>query len=140
MKHITAIGFDLFNTLITMEPPALDEGMGRLISSLRRGGLSIESEPFRQTYRDAALRLLRDAQRDGRETHNRFWISAALCSHGHSVLPDDPRIAEAVDAYFSAFYDHCHLIPGTREMLGALRGDYRVGLLSNFLRGDSHIR
>ncbi len=53
-------------------------------------------------------------------------------SQGYEVGPDDPRIAEAVDAYFSAFMGRCHLIPGTIEMLRVLKGAYRLGLLSNF--------
>ena len=35
MKHIKAVGFDLFNTLITMEPVALKDALGRLTSSVR---------------------------------------------------------------------------------------------------------
>jgi putative hydrolase of the HAD superfamily len=46
--------------------------------------------------------------------------------------PDDPRIASAVEAYFSAFLDLVHPIPGTLEMLAALKERYRIGLLSNF--------
>ncbi|MBN2126527.1 MAG: HAD-IA family hydrolase, partial [Deltaproteobacteria bacterium] len=43
-----------------------------------------------------------------------------------------PAVAGAVEAYFSAFYDNCRLIPGTTETLGILKGRYRIGLLSNF--------
>lgn len=137
MNHIKAIGFDLFNTLITVEPQALKEAMSRLVRSLRKSGLAVESEPFKQAHRNAALRFLKEAQRDGRETHNRFWISAALNDQEYSVPPDDDRIAVAVEAYFSAFYEHCHLIPGTTEMLGTLKEQYPLGLLSNFTHGPA---
>ena len=132
MSQITAIGFDLFNTLITVEPQTLDEAMGRLIRSLRQSGLAFEDEPFREAYRESVLRFIEKARRDGRETHNRFWINAALQSQGYNLSPDDPRVAGAVNAYFSAFFSHCHLIPGTKEMLGTLRDLYRLGLLTNF--------
>jgi putative hydrolase of the HAD superfamily len=132
MNRIKAVGFDLFNTLITVEPQALDEAENRLVCSLRQEGLAVEREPFKQVHREAALRFIRDAQRDGRETHNRFWIRAALKRWGYSIAPNDPRIALAVDAYFSAFLPFCHLIPGTRDMFGFLKGKYRLGLLSNF--------
>jgi putative hydrolase of the HAD superfamily len=42
-----------------------------------------------------------------------------------------------VEAYFSAFLDLCHLIPGTREMLENLGERYRLGLLSNFTHGPA---
>lgn len=132
MNHIEAIGFDLFNTLIAGEPSAVREAMGRLIGSLRQNDLHVDPEAFVKAHRDAALRLIRETRSHGRETHNRFWISAALETLGYRVSPDDIRISQGVDAYFSAFLDHCRLIPGTREMLEAVKGRYRLGLLSNF--------
>lgn len=132
MDHIKAIGFDLFNTLITAEPQALDEAVSRLTQSLLKSGFAFKQEAFKQAYGEAALRFIEETRPHGRETHNRFWISAALESHGYNVPPDDLRIARAVDAYFSAFLEHCHLIPGTKEMLHSFKGLYRLGLLSNF--------
>jgi putative hydrolase of the HAD superfamily len=137
MDEITAIGFDLFNTLITVESHALEKAVDRLIHSLRQSGFTFERESFKQAHREAAARFVGEARRDGRETHNRFWISAALESQGYHVLPEDARIAAAVDAYFSAFLDYCHLIPGTPEMLETLKGLYHLGLLSNFTHGPA---
>ncbi|MBW2096068.1 MAG: HAD family hydrolase [Deltaproteobacteria bacterium] len=132
MKDVKAIGFDLFNTLITADPKAVSEAVERLIKSLWKSGLSFEEVPFKKTYRRCAMDFLEKTKEDGRETHNRFWISAALQELGYPVEPDDARIATALDAYFSAFFDYCHLIPGTVDMLNELKGSYRLGLLSNF--------
>jgi putative hydrolase of the HAD superfamily len=132
MPHIKAIGFDLFNTLFTIEPSALEQAVERLTLSLNMSGISVEEGSFKKAHLEAALRFIAEARRDGRETHNRFWISAALLSQGYKVEPDDSRIAAAVNAYFSAFMGRCHLIPGTIEMLEILKGTYRLGLLSNF--------
>jgi len=137
MKQIRAVGFDLFNTLITVEPQALDEAVTRLTAHLRQSGLPVEHEAFTRDHRRAALQFVEATRRDGRETHNRFWISAALAQQGFDVAPADSRIAGAVEAYFSAFLDLCHLIPGTREMLENLRERYRLGLLSNFTHGPA---
>ncbi|MBW1702390.1 MAG: hypothetical protein JRJ50_09755, partial [Deltaproteobacteria bacterium] len=93
MNQIKAIGFDLFNTLITVEPQAIGEAMRRLLKSLQKGGFALDYESFKQAHRQAALGFLEETRRDGRETHNRFWISAALKSLGYNVPPDDPRIA-----------------------------------------------
>ena len=132
MDQIKAIVFDLFNTLITADSQALSEAMSRLTQNLQQSGLALELDAFKKAHRDAALRFIKETRQHGKETHNRFWISAALESQGHNLPPDDPIIAKAVDAYFSAFPEHIQLIPGTREMLGALKGRYRLGLLSNF--------
>jgi putative hydrolase of the HAD superfamily len=139
MNHIKAIGFDLFNTLITAEPHAVDEAVRRLINSLHESGIAIESDAFRTAHKEAAIRFLEETNRDGRETHNRFWISAALETQGYNISPDDPRIAAGVDAYFSIFFECCHLIPGTREMLQNLEKSYCLGLLSNFTHAPAAI-
>lgn len=132
MKAIQAIGFDLFNTLIAAEPGGVERAMARILHNLREAGFPLEEETFKTAYREAAVRFVKAARREGRETHNRFWISAALTELGFPLAPDDPRIAFAVEAYFSAFYDFCRLIPGTLEMLGELRDRFPLGLLSNF--------
>ncbi len=132
MRNIKAIAFDLFNTLITVEPHGLVEAVTRLVRSLNQSGFELEYDTFKQAHREAATWFIEETRKDGRETHNRFWISEALRTLGYDVPPDDPRIAAAVDSYFSAFLDLCHLIPGTGEMLQSLKKRYRLGLLSNF--------
>ena len=137
MKELKAIGFDLFNTLITMEAPALKEALERLVRSLKKSGFVVEEEGFKASHREAAERYLEECKQDGKETHNRYWISSALGDHGYEVKPDDPRISDAVEAYFTAFYDYSRLIPGTREMLGKVSSTYRVGMLTNFTHGPA---
>ncbi len=137
MENITAIGFDLFNTLITAHDGALDEAFRRLATSLEKSGLAIEREGFRQAYREAAMRFIQETRKKGLETHNRFWISAALKTQGYTVSPDDPRVAAAIESYFSAFYEYCYPIPGTIEVLETLKERYPLGLLSNFTHGPA---
>ena len=137
MEHIKAIGFDLFNTLITMDPHGLDEANSRLMQSLRQSGFAFEEDLFKQAYRAAYIELLEESRKSGRETHNRFWVQAALETQGYSISPYDPKIAAAVDNYFSAFCQFCFLLPGTHEILGFLKQSYRLGLLSNFTHGPA---
>jgi putative hydrolase of the HAD superfamily len=137
MNQIKAIGFDLFNTLITVEPQTLQEAHGRLFRSLIESGFNLEEQAFRKAHRQAALDHLAECRKDGRETHNRFWISAALADQGYEVLPNDLRIAAAVESYFSAFLEYCRLIPGTESMLQTLKKRYPLGLLTNFTHGPA---
>ena len=132
MQKIKAIGFDLFNTLLTAKPNALTTAVARLILSLQESGISFEPETFKEAHRKAAFRFIKETRTEGRETHNRFWISAALEEVGTNLSPEDHRIGNAVDAYFSAFFEYCELIPGTLRMLETLKTRYRLGLLSNF--------
>src|SRR5713101_4973692 len=119
MQHITAIGFDLFETLILVQNLRREEAVGRLTQSLKSSGFALADAAFLPIYRAAARRFMEAAHQDGKETHNRFWISAALQGLGHDVQPDDPRIALAVEAYFGAFVEYATPIPGSVEMLAA---------------------
>ncbi len=132
MEHITAIGFDLLDTLITLENLGFQEAMDRLVTELQGQGFPVVSETFLPIYRETASDFMSRAREEGKETHNRFWISAALRRLGHDVTPDDPRIAQVVEAYFTAFIDHAVLLPNTLPTLQILKGHYRLGLLSNF--------
>jgi putative hydrolase of the HAD superfamily len=132
MEHITAIGFDLFDTLITLKNLGFKDAMDRLVRELQGQGFPVVAETFLPIYRETASGFMSRAHDEGRETHNRFWISSALQQLGYDVEPDDKRIAHVVDAYFSAFIDHAVLLPDTLPTLHILKRRYRLGLLSNF--------
>ncbi|OGP61350.1 MAG: hypothetical protein A2V65_00545 [Deltaproteobacteria bacterium RBG_13_49_15] len=132
MKEIRAIGFDLFNTLIKANRNTLEEAMGLLIKSLEMDGFAEDHSIFNEDYGKAAAWHIEQSRKSGKETHNRFWICDALNRAGHHLSPDDPRIARGVDAYFSAFYPNCSMMPGALEILRTLQHRYPLGLLSNF--------
>jgi len=132
MEGVSAIGFDLFNTLVTVDPEALAQALEVLISSLDQRGLAVPSGPFKEAYRRHALRFLGETRHTGKETHNRLWVAAALGEFGHIVSPEDERVNAAVEDYFEAFSGRCKLLPGTLETLERLRKEYPLGLLTNF--------
>jgi putative hydrolase of the HAD superfamily len=137
MQHITAIGFDLFDTLITVAQPSRHEAPARLLRSLQAQGFSIEETTFRPVYREVVQQFLDQARQEGKETHNRFWISATLQRLGYDVQPEDGRIAQAVEVYFSAFIEYARLVPDTLDTLAILKNRYRLGLLSNLTHGPA---
>ncbi len=132
LQEIQAIAFDLFETLITLEYLSHKTAHARVMQSFKEDGLSMQDETFLTAYKNEAQRFIEQTKKDNRETHNKYWLSAALNHLGYRIPPDDSRIAKAVDAYFSAFTEHAALIPGTLQMLEVLKKDYRLGLLSNF--------
>ncbi|MCZ6871991.1 MAG: HAD family hydrolase [bacterium] len=137
MEDIQGVAFDLFDTLIMVRNLSLDEAIGRVIHSLQVQGLTIEAEHFTLVYRQTSRQFIEQARRDGRESHNRFWISNTLSRLGHDVQPDDCRIAQAVEAYFSAFLEFSEALPKTRDMLTVLQSKFRLGLVSNFTHGPA---
>ena len=137
MKNIEAIGFDLFNTLITVEPVALEKAMEGLVDSLQESGIEVEEPSFSDAHQQSAAEHIAESRSSGKETHNSFWISGALEALGHRIDPGDALIAKAVEDYFAPFVGACVAIPGTHEALGTLQSRYRLGLLSNFTHGSA---
>ena len=137
MHNIQAVAFDLFNTLITVDMPSRYSSIDRLLDSLQAQGVAVHADDFLPVYRDVVKGFVSEAERLGEETHNGLWISAALQRLGIDVQPQDPRVIEAVEAYFSAFVDNARSLPGTADMLAALKPRYRLGLLSNLTHGPA---
>ncbi len=132
MKNIKAIGFDLFNTLIIVEPDTLVHAMKKMIKSLRDSGFEIEDTAYIKDYKNAAVKFVSQARKNGIETHNSIWVSHVFENYGITVPPEDESITRAVDDYFSEFYDRVSVIPDTIETLRLLKKKYPLGLLSNF--------
>ena len=137
MRNIEAVAFDLFNTLITVDMPSRYASIDRLLDSLQAQGVAVHADDFMPVYRDVAKAFVSEAERLGEETHNGLWVSTALQQLGIDVQPQDPRVSEAVEAYFSAFVDNARPLPGTADMLAALKPRYRLGLLSNLTHGPA---
>ena len=137
MQNIQAVAFDLFNTLITVDMPSRYSSIDRLLDSLRGQGVPVHADDFMPVYREVARDFVSEAERLGKETHNDLWISTALQRLGIDVEPQDLRVAQAVEAYFSAFVDNARPLPGTADMLAALKPRYRLALLSNLTHGPA---
>ena len=137
MDDIQAVAFDLFNTLITVDMPSRYSSIDRMIDSLRAQGVIVHADDFMPVYRDVVREFVSEAERSGVETHNGLWVSRALQQVGIDVSPQDPRVTEAVEAYFSAFVDNARPLPGTADMLAALQPSYRLALLSNLTHGPA---
>jgi HAD superfamily hydrolase (TIGR01549 family) len=132
MPAAKGIAFDLFGTLVLQEKFSFDQCLDALYRDLVSSGLMLDKAPFMHTYREVNRRLMAQAMAEGRETHNRLWVAGALQALGYAIAEDDPRIEQAVDAYFDPFIDSCALIPETMDMLQAVAGRYRLALVSNF--------
>lgn len=130
-----AVAFDLFDTLVRIKSLEPKIALMRLIDTLVEQGIAVEPEAFKPQYLAAIRRHMAEARRSGIETHNRFWICDALAACGMDILADDVRIKIAIDQYFATMDKNVVLLPGTREVLAALKEDYRLGLLSNFTHG-----
>ena len=137
MRNVQAVAFDLFNTLITVDMPSRYSSIDRMLDSLQGQGIAVHADDFMPVYREVVRGFISEAERLGKETHNGVWISTALQRLGTDIEPQDPRVAQAVEAYFSAFVDNARPLPGTADMLATLKPRYRLALLSNLTHGPA---
>lgn len=137
MHDVKAVAFDLFNTLITVDMPSRWSSIDRLLDSLREQGIAAHADDFMPVYREVVREFVSEAERLGKETHNGVWVSTALQRLGLDVPPEDPRVGRVVEAYFSAFVDNAHELPGTADMLAALKPRYRLAVVSNLTHGPA---
>ena len=137
MKKVKAVGFDFVNTLVIIKNEALRKAFDSLVESLKESGISVDPVAFRDTYSKSAAAHMANSRKSGIETHNRFWISEALCSFGHNISPYDKKVDSGVAAYFGSFVSMSELIPGTKEMLLMLKEHFPLALLSNFTHSSA---
>jgi HAD superfamily hydrolase (TIGR01549 family) len=132
MLAAKGIAFDLFGTLVLQEKFSFDQCLDALYHNLVSNGLALERALFIHSYREVNRQLMAQAMAEGKETYNRLWIAGALQALGHNIVADDPRVEQAVEAYFDPFIKSCQLIPETKAMLQTVAPRYRLALLSNF--------
>ena len=137
MRDVKAVACDLFNTLITVDMPSRWSSIDRLLDSLREQGIAAHADDFMPVYREVVREFVSEAERLGKETHNGVWVSTALQRLGLDVPPEDPRVGRVVEAYFSAFVDNARELPGTADMLAALKPRYRLAVVSNLTHGPA---
>ncbi len=77
--------------------------MARISTTSERPAFPWKRRHSRRPTAEAAVRFVKAARREGKETHNRFWISAALTELGFPLAPDDPRIASPWRLIFQPF-------------------------------------
>jgi putative hydrolase of the HAD superfamily len=124
---LRAIFFDAGNTLVFPDRE-------KMLAPLRSRGIEVTEENIFAAER--ASRRYRDANADAdpNRTDQQFWhiYYGQLLSHFPSAKDLEPELVEA--ARNSANW--CVVMPGTRDMLMALKKTYCLGIISN---SDGHI-
>ena len=82
MQHITAIGFDLFDTLVTIRHLGRTETMGRLLGSLKSSGLTVQARPLCHSIAPPPERFSAAAHHAGQETHNQLLDQRGVTRDG----------------------------------------------------------
>jgi putative hydrolase of the HAD superfamily len=137
--NVEAVLFDFLGTLVCFERLTAEESIASVLESLRKDGCALDYEIFHPVYKESTERHW-SSRRGYEETYNKYWITDALKALGIQADPEQAMITRAVEAYFEPFHQVMKPMPGALETLEALKGRYRLGLISNFTYSPTVVR
>lgn len=144
---IEAVIFDLGGTLIEYAGPYAVwpdlETPGLLAAYDYLGGQGLALPPF-ETFREAGFAILPGRWQGAVDGQQNLRLADFIGEIVHSCLGANGAqpawLTEAGTHYQNAICAQAHLLPGTVEGLEAIKGQYKIGLLSNTMfTGDAHL-
>jgi len=132
--RVEAVLFDLFNTLVLLESDEVfyTPCLKRLHAFLAKNGINIPFEDFRHAYFEVRNRLYAETEKSLEEPHFNVRVSLVLQRFGYDFDVSSPIVVGATMAFTDEFMKYVHLDPDTINVLRALHGKYKLGLVSNF--------
>lgn len=131
--QVKAVLFDLFNTLVLLESDEVfyTPCLIRLHAFLVRKGISIPFEDFRRVYFEVRDKLYAETEKSLEEPHFNVRVSLVLRRFGYDFDVSSPLVVGATIAFTDELMHYIHLDVDTVEVLRALHGRYKLGLVSN---------
>lgn len=127
MMNVDAVLFDLDDTLYGYGP--CNEAGLEAAHAVLRGAVTVEREAFRAVH-DAVRKELAGALAGQAAAHNRAIFFKHIVDR--LARAGDVELALRMhEAYWANFYAAMRPAEGAHEVLGALAGRYRLGLVSN---------
>ncbi len=130
---IRALIFDLGSTLIRFDGEWTEVVSGAhlaLVEQLQRDGLKIDGPAVAAEFRRQMEIYYHDRESDFIEVTTAFVLRQVLAESGHAEVSDEV-VRRALERMYRLTEDHWSPMPGVHEVLGALRRDFRLGLISN---------
>jgi putative hydrolase of the HAD superfamily len=132
--HVEAVLFDLFNTLIMIQPdnvfyiPSLE----KLYTSLARNGVNASFENFKRAYFEVRDNIYANSEKSLEEPHFNVRVSQTLQKLGYNHDASHPIVTQASKAFADEMAGYMSLDPDARTLLQKLHRKYRLGVVSNF--------
>ncbi len=132
--RVEAVLFDLFDTLLLLESgdAFYPSSLSRLYEFLAGKGVKVRFEDFERVYFEVREKILSESRKTLEEPHFNLRVSQTLKKLGYNLDVSDPVVVGATMAFADEFMRHISLDPEALEVLQALHGECRLGLVSNF--------
>jgi len=131
---IQAILFDLFDTLVLLEPEEIyyPRALAKLYKSLTIHGVNVAFEKFKRAYFEVRDKFYSESRTTLEEPHFNIRISQTLQKLGYDFDASDNIVAEATVAFADEFMRFVRLDEDATDVLRKLHEKYQLGLVSNF--------
>lgn len=131
--QVEAVLFDLFDTLVLIEggETFYEPALKKLHESLTQSEINVEYDIFRQTYFEVRDKLYDESAQAMEEPHFNVRIAQTLEKLGHEKVKHE-IVSEATMSFANEFGRYVRLDPDTLPMLSELKGNYKLGIVSNF--------
>jgi putative hydrolase of the HAD superfamily len=131
---IKAVLFDMFDTLMMVRRnhDFYSPSLMRTYKFLNKNGIDVSFDVFQKAYIKARDELYAKVDANLEEPHFNVRISETLISLGYNYCASSPLVTEATAEFCDEFMTFVYLEPATENILGALNGKYKLGIISNF--------
>jgi len=127
-----AVITDYIGTLTNASHYTMEASVDKLYNALVRAGFPSIREDFLVEYGRAheKYRLIRYGEL--KEVTNAVWVSEALSAIGFHVCVEDKRMNTALGEFFKDYIDSLKIRPCAQKLLGEVKKNCKLGLVSNF--------
>jgi HAD superfamily hydrolase (TIGR01549 family) len=131
---VKAVLFDMFDTLMLIERnhEFYSPSLMRMYRYLASKGMDVDFEKFNNTYVDVRDGLYEKADLNWEEPHFNVRIAETLKRLGYNYDVSSPVVAAATGEFCEEFMKYVRIDVDTENMLKALHGKYKLGIISNF--------
>lgn len=132
--QVEAVLFDLFDTLVLIEKDRdfYEPSLRKLQEFLTDNGINVSFEHFKRLYFEVRDRLYAETEESLEEPHFNVRVSRILRRFGYNYGVSSPVVVGATMVFADEFMNYVYLDAEAIDVLGALRGRYKLGLVSNF--------
>ena len=131
---VKAVLFDMFDTLMLIERnhEFYSPSLMRMYRYLASKGIDVDFEKFNNTYVDVRDGLYEKADLNWEEPHFNVRVAETLKRLGYNYDVSSPVVAAATGEFCEEFMKYVRIDVDTENMLKALHGKYKLGIISNF--------
>jgi HAD superfamily hydrolase (TIGR01549 family) len=132
--QVEAVLFDLFNTLLLLEPDEVyyERCLKKLHESLAKNGFNVPFKDFIRAYFEVRDKYYSESRKTLEEPHFNLRVVQTLQKLGFKLAVSDHIVHQATEAFAKEFMHYVTIDDDALTVVQKLHRKYKLGLISNF--------